>query len=194
MFELSRSLVLGAQSRWPHAAQAVIAVFEQEGFELLGDPGVEPLSFVRGTWLSTVMAIGPHKWKVRASLVQDVLDDTPRLVLTLHVYTHGQIVTHSERAYFIALLKQLQRSVHVATHPMSSQQAMILYGPEDFALAKRRIARQSALGLVLLMGAVPASAIAMLLLFGSASAWPPLLAMAACICVWIMFTTSKKSR
>lgn len=194
MFELSRPLVLGQHARWPLAQPEVVGVFEREGFESLGDATALPLNFVRGTWMSTVMAMGPHKWKVRARVEQDAIDGVSRLLITLTVYTHGQIVTHSEREYFLAMLKQLQRSVHVATHALSAQQAMVLYGAEDFALTKHQIARQSVVALLVLMVGVPASALVMALLFGSSMVWPPLVAVGVLICVWIMVTGSKKTR
>lgn len=194
MFELSRPLVLGHQARWPQAKPEVIRLFEEEGFESLGDSTTLPLAFVRGTWISTVMALGPHKWKVRARVSQDVLDGVSRLIITFNVYTHGQILTHAEREYFIAMLKQLQRSVHIATHALSTQQAMVLYGGEDFAMTKQQIAKKSVVALVVLMGVVPVSGIIMLMLFGGWTFWPPLIAMCISICIWMMVTNSKKTK
>lgn len=118
----------------------VVDLCIREGFEPIEGSGPEKLVFIRGTWLSTVMAYSPKQWKVALRIYPDSLDGIPRLCIEMDVTTSGQIVSLYEREYFIALLKQLHQDLHAVVHRVNVEQAMVLYGQHDHAMVKEELA------------------------------------------------------
>lgn len=140
MIKLSRSFVLGDAVEWPGAIDRICALFDAHSFELIEGSRHDNLVFVRGSWLSTVMAFNPEQWKVVAKIRPDWIDGIRCLILELEVSTSGQVVSTAEREYFVMLLKELYQSLHSVIHSVDAHSAMILYGGDA---AQRELVRGS---------------------------------------------------
>ena len=128
MIKLSRSFVLGGSARWPASLDRVCELFVGYGFELIEGSRQDNLVFVRGSWVSTVMAFNPEQWKVVARVHPEAIDGIRCLILELEITTSGQVVATSEREYFLMLLKDLHQRLHSIVHHVDDHTAMILYG------------------------------------------------------------------
>lgn len=128
MIKLSRSFVLGDSIEWPTAIDRICMLFDEHSFDLIEGSRHDNLVFVRGSWISTVMAFNPEQWKIVARVRPDWIDGIRCLILELEVSSSGQVLTTSEREYFVMLLKELHQRLHSIVYAVDDHSAMILYG------------------------------------------------------------------
>ncbi|NOT58920.1 MAG: hypothetical protein HOP19_01715 [Acidobacteria bacterium] len=93
-----------------HEIETRIAAFMQRnGYH---PEAASKTSFTRGSWLGSLFAFSPRKWRVRARVTQQQLASNHwSLKLALDINDKGQIVTQHERLYWKTELDQFQTAV-----------------------------------------------------------------------------------